>query len=103
MTSNWTAEDIPDQRGRTAIVTGGNSGLGRIVARELPGHGAAGIIASRDVAKAAEAARGIALTFPSSTLEARQLDPGNPSSIRWFGDRIRAARHHSPPPTNHTR
>jgi NAD(P)-dependent dehydrogenase (short-subunit alcohol dehydrogenase family) len=94
MTSNWTAEDIPDQHGRTAIVTGANSGLGRIVARELAGHGAAVIIASRDDAKGAEAARGIALTFPSSTVEVAQLDLANLSSIRAFADRIRAGHDH---------
>src|SRR5260370_27156466 len=94
MTSNWTAEDIPDQHGRTAIVTGANSGLGRIVARELAGHGAAVIIASRDDAKAAEAARGIALTFPTSTVEVGQLDLANLSSIRALADRIRAGHNH---------
>jgi NAD(P)-dependent dehydrogenase (short-subunit alcohol dehydrogenase family) len=81
MTSNWTAEDIPDQHGRTAIVTGANSGLGRIVARELAGHGAAVIMASRDDVKGAEAARESRLRFrhrpsrlPSSIL---------PTSVRY--------------------
>ncbi len=91
MTKKWTPEAIPDQRGRRAIVTGGNSGLGRIVARELAGHGAEVIIASRDSAKGEEAARAITAAFPSSTVKAAQLDLANLGSIRAFADRVRAA------------
>jgi NAD(P)-dependent dehydrogenase (short-subunit alcohol dehydrogenase family) len=87
--TRWTGEDIPDQRGRTAIVTGGNSGLGRIAARELARHGARVVIASRDNAKSAEAARAIVAAFPSSTVDAAQLDLANLASIRAFADRIR--------------
>jgi NAD(P)-dependent dehydrogenase (short-subunit alcohol dehydrogenase family) len=94
MTSKWTVDDIPDQRDRTAIVTGGNSGLGHIVARELARHGARVIIASRDNAKSAEAATAITAAVPSSTVEAAQLDLGNLSSIRAFADRIRAGNDH---------
>ena len=90
----WTAEAIPDQDGRTAIVTGANSGLGRIVARELAKHGARVIIASRDNAKGAEAARTIAAAFPSSDVEAAQLDLANLSSIRAFAARVRAGNDH---------
>ncbi|HEV3102234.1 MAG TPA: SDR family NAD(P)-dependent oxidoreductase, partial [Candidatus Dormibacteraeota bacterium] len=77
MTENWTADEIPDQHGRTAIVTGANSGLGRIVARELAKRGAIVVIASRDHAKGAEAAREISAAFPSSTVETAQLDLAN--------------------------
>lgn len=94
MTKKWTAEEIPDQRGRTAIVTGANSGLGRIVARELAGRGAKVILASRDSTKGEEAARAITTAFPSSTVEASQLDLANLSSIRAFADRIRAGNDH---------
>jgi NAD(P)-dependent dehydrogenase (short-subunit alcohol dehydrogenase family) len=85
---------MPEQRGRTAIVTGGNSGLGRIVASELAKHGARVVIASRDNAKSAEAARAIVAGFPSSKVEAAQLDLANLGSIRAFADRIRAGHEH---------
>jgi NAD(P)-dependent dehydrogenase (short-subunit alcohol dehydrogenase family) len=65
MSREWTAQEIPDQHGRTAIVTGANSGLGRIVARELARHGAHVIIATRDRAKGAEAATAIKAAFPA--------------------------------------
>jgi NAD(P)-dependent dehydrogenase (short-subunit alcohol dehydrogenase family) len=94
MTAKWTAEEVPDQHGRTAVVTGGNSGLGRIVGRELGRRGAKVIIASRDNAKSAEAAKEITAAYPSSTVEAAQLDLGNLSSIRAFADRIVAGNDH---------
>jgi NAD(P)-dependent dehydrogenase (short-subunit alcohol dehydrogenase family) len=53
---NWTAENIPDQRGRTAVITGGNTGLGFQVARGLAERGAAVVLACRDPAKAEAAA-----------------------------------------------
>jgi NAD(P)-dependent dehydrogenase (short-subunit alcohol dehydrogenase family) len=91
---NWTADNIPDQHGRTAIVTGANSGLGRIVARELARHGARVIVATRDSAKGAEAAKAIKAAFPSATVEAAQLDLADLASVRGFADRIRAGNPH---------
>jgi NAD(P)-dependent dehydrogenase (short-subunit alcohol dehydrogenase family) len=46
--STWTAADIPDQAGRTAVVTGGNSGLGYETCRALAMRGANVIMAVRD-------------------------------------------------------
>jgi NAD(P)-dependent dehydrogenase (short-subunit alcohol dehydrogenase family) len=94
VTGKWTADEITDQRGRTSIVTGANSGLGRIVARELAAHGANVIIASRDSAKGAEAARAITAAFPSAGVEAAQLDLADLASIRAFAGRIRAGHNH---------
>jgi len=56
----WTVEDIGDQRGKTAIITGANSGIGFEAARALAAHGATIMLACRDQAKARDAAGRIA-------------------------------------------
>ena len=48
----WTAADIPDQRGRTALITGANSGLGLESARALAARGATVLLACRSFEKA---------------------------------------------------
>ncbi|NSL43771.1 SDR family NAD(P)-dependent oxidoreductase, partial [Streptomyces sp. 8P21H-1] len=45
--SRWSTLDIPDQRGRTAVVTGANSGIGYVTARELARRGARVVLACR--------------------------------------------------------
>lgn len=54
--SHWDEPDIPDLTGRTAVVTGANSGLGLETARMLAGAGARVLMACRNVAKAEAAA-----------------------------------------------
>jgi NAD(P)-dependent dehydrogenase (short-subunit alcohol dehydrogenase family) len=90
MNAKWTAEQIPDQQGRTAIVTGANSGLGLIVARELAGAGAHVIIASRDTGKGATALGLIRATHPAANVEVGQLDLANLGSVRAFAQHFLA-------------
>jgi NAD(P)-dependent dehydrogenase (short-subunit alcohol dehydrogenase family) len=47
----WTTQDIPDQGGRTIIITGASSGIGMIAVIELARAGAHVIAAVRDVKK----------------------------------------------------
>src|SRR5437868_195172 len=81
MNARWTAEQIPDQQGRTAIVTGANSGLGFIVARELAGAGAHVIIASRDAGRGAGAMGLIKASHPAANIEVGQLDLASLGSV----------------------
>ena len=85
-TSKWTAADLPGLEGRTIVVTGANSGIGRVAARELSRAGARVILAVRDTAKGEAAVAG----FPG-TVEVRRLDLADLASIRefaqaWQGD-----------------
>jgi len=73
----WQAEDIPDQTGRVAVVTGGNGGLGLETSRQLAAHGAHVVIGARNLAKA-EAAR----TEIESTVPGASLEPASSTSAR---------------------
>ena len=81
--SDWTAADLPSFAGRTAIVTGANSGLGAVTARELAGKGAKVILAVRNTDKGAAAAKQM-----TGDVEVRQLDLQDLSSVRQFADGI---------------
>jgi NAD(P)-dependent dehydrogenase (short-subunit alcohol dehydrogenase family) len=81
--SQWTAAELPSFVGRTAIVTGGNSGLGEVVARELARAGAHVILAVRNTEKGAAAADRM-----TGDIEVRQLDLLDLSSVHRFADGI---------------
>ncbi|KAH9005636.1 NAD-P-binding protein [Lactarius hatsudake] len=51
----WTAADVPDQTGKTVVVTGGNGGIGRETARVLLSKGARVYIATRSEEKSQKA------------------------------------------------
>jgi NAD(P)-dependent dehydrogenase (short-subunit alcohol dehydrogenase family) len=84
----WTAANIPDQRGRTAVVTGANSGLGRVVAQELARAGAEVVLACRDTAKGEAAAAEIVASAPGARVEVAELDLAALDSVRRFSERL---------------
>ena len=58
---SWSTADIPDQHGRTAVVTGANGGLGLETARQLAAKGAHVVMAVRNQEKAAAALEELSL------------------------------------------
>ncbi len=88
--SPWTADDIPDQSGRTAVITGANTGLGFEAARILAHHGAAVVLACRNPEKAAEAADRIRLTAPDSIVTILSLDQASLTSVHAAAKQLRA-------------
>ena len=79
MATYRTPTDIPDQSGRTVIVTGANSGIGAAAARGLAARGARVVFAVRDTAKGQSAAA----TMDGAT-EVRALDLSSLDSVRAF-------------------
>jgi NAD(P)-dependent dehydrogenase (short-subunit alcohol dehydrogenase family) len=80
----WTARDLPDLHGKTAVVTGANSGLGFETARALAGAGAHVVLACRNQASAQEAVSRIRGEHPAASLEVATLDLASLTSVRSF-------------------
>src|ERR1700743_1757460 len=81
--TSWTAADLPSFAGRTAIVTGANSGLGAVTARELARVGAQVILAVRNTEKGQAAAQEM-----TGDVEVRRLDLQDLASVRQFADGV---------------
>lgn len=80
---SWSAADLPSFAGRTVIVTGANSGLGLVTARELARVGARTILACRNVEKGEAAVAGM-----TGDVQVRRLDLQDLASVRDFADTI---------------
>lgn len=87
----WTANDMPDQSGRVALVTGANSGLGYETALALARKGAEVVMAVRTVRRGEEARDQILRELPNASLEVMQLDLGSLASVRQFASAFRNA------------
>jgi NAD(P)-dependent dehydrogenase (short-subunit alcohol dehydrogenase family) len=81
MPTRWTATDIPSQAGRTVVVTGANSGLGLVTARELARAGAHVTLAVRDLSRGERAAASI-----DGEVTVRRLDLADLESVHAFAD-----------------
>jgi NAD(P)-dependent dehydrogenase (short-subunit alcohol dehydrogenase family) len=88
---NWTADDVPDQRGKTAVITGANTGIGFETAKVLVGRGATVVLACRDLDKAERAADRIGAAMPGARVEVVRLDLASLVSVRQAAEELRAA------------
>ena len=82
----WTATQLPDLSGTTAIVTGGNSGIGWHTCHELAAHGARVLVACRDVEKGKQAADRIRAKVPAAQLDVAELDLASMASVGAFAE-----------------
>jgi NAD(P)-dependent dehydrogenase (short-subunit alcohol dehydrogenase family) len=100
----WTVADVPDQQGRTAVVTGSNTGIGFEAAAVLAQRGAITVLACRDTGKAERAAARLSpagagaergggedTAAPQATVSAVRLDLASLDSVRAAAEQIRAS------------
>jgi NAD(P)-dependent dehydrogenase (short-subunit alcohol dehydrogenase family) len=80
----WTVDQMPDQSGRTIVVTGANSGLGFETARAFAHRGAHVVMGCRSIDRAKAAIDRIQATVPSAEIDFVPLDLGNLASIQGF-------------------
>ena len=86
---DWGAADIPDLTGKTAIVTGANSGIGLETARELARKNAHVVLACRSEHKGAAALDDIRSSGSGAQVELQPLDLADLGSIERFAAGIR--------------
>lgn len=84
------ALSVPDLRGRFAVVTGANSGLGFGLAKRLTAAGADVVLAIRDRAKGERAVADIRRDVPQAKLAIRQLDLSSLDSVAALGEQLTA-------------
>ena len=94
MAGKWTADQMPDQSGRVAVVTGANSGLGLVTARELARAGATVILACRNTTKGEQAIDQVRAAVPGADVTLEALDLAALHSVRDFATGIASERDH---------
>ena len=88
--AKWTTDDIPDQTGRVAVITGANTGLGYETARALAEHGAHVVLAVRNLDKGKDAAARITAASPRADVALQELDLTSLDSIRAAARQLRS-------------
>jgi len=92
--AKWAATDIPDLSGKTAVVTGANSGLGYETASALARHGAHVMMACRDEGRGTEALERLRADVPQASAELSLLDLADLASVRKFAEAYAGERDH---------
>ena len=88
--AGWDPERLPDQTGRTVVVTGGNAGIGFHIASQLAGAGARVVLASRSDERARAAMDVIRTRIPAASLALVRLDLASLDSVRTAASELRA-------------
>ena len=85
---NWNPRALPDQSGRTFVVTGANAGLGYFTSEQLAGAGAHVVLACRNPAKAAAAVAAIRGRVRGASVSTLVLDVADLGSVRSAAERM---------------
>src|SRR5690349_15828082 len=94
MAARWTQNNIPDQQGKTVVVTGGNSGIGYEAGLALAGKNAQLILTARDITKGDKAAEQIRTKYPEANVTVAALDLADLKSVHAFAETF-LAKHKS--------
>jgi len=86
----WTEAEVPDQSGRTAVITGANTGIGFEAARVLAARGAHVVLACRDTGRAGAAADRITAAAPGADIGIARLDLASLASVRDAAGELRS-------------
>jgi NAD(P)-dependent dehydrogenase (short-subunit alcohol dehydrogenase family) len=79
---DWTAQDVPDQHGKTVVITGANSGIGLEAAKVLAAHGASVVLAGRDPGRTEAAAQQVRGVAADAQVHTAELDLASLESVR---------------------
>ena len=88
--NKWTPAAMPNLSGKTAVVTGANSGLGYETSLALAQKGARVVMACRNLTKGQQAAEQIRQIAPEAELVLRSLDLADLASVRAFSKTVQA-------------
>src|SRR3977135_3061082 len=88
--TKWTTADIPDQTGRTAVITGANTGLGYETAAALAAKGAHVVLGVRNLDKGKDAADRITRATPGASVAVQEVDLTSRDSIRAAAGELRS-------------
>jgi NAD(P)-dependent dehydrogenase (short-subunit alcohol dehydrogenase family) len=87
---NWSIDDMPDQAGKVAIITGANSGIGLEAAKALARKGAEVVLACRNFDKGLQALNRIHADLPEARLQLHTLDLSSLESVREFAEKFQS-------------
>lgn len=87
---HWSAADVPDLRGKSAVVTGANSGIGFEVTAVLAGQGATVVMACRNPVKAQDALDRVRAATPDADVRVLEIDLNSLTSVRRAADKLLA-------------
>jgi NAD(P)-dependent dehydrogenase (short-subunit alcohol dehydrogenase family) len=87
----WNSNNISNQEGKTIIITGATSGLGKEATKILAGKNATVVMAIRNTKKGESVAQEIKIAFPKAKIDVRKLDLNSLKSVEAFADGIKAS------------